>query len=72
MQMTVLQILSVGGNFILKIFTFFRHETVSLLYILCAFFGHVSVTKPESSRPGNSEVCCLDLLLCLSRVLLNV
>ncbi|XP_048776785.1 cap-specific mRNA (nucleoside-2'-O-)-methyltransferase 2-like isoform X2 [Ostrea edulis] len=49
-------ILSPGGNLVLKKFTMFDSETVSLMYILCCLFEEVNVFKPATSKSGNSEV----------------
>jgi cap2 methyltransferase len=38
---TALSILSVGGSFVLKIFTFFEIQTVSHLYLLSSLFKEV-------------------------------
>jgi hypothetical protein len=59
------QALQKGGSFILKMFTILRPESVSLLALLCCFFDHVTVTKPEASRPGNSEVIYADVYACM-------
>lgn len=51
-----LQILDMGGTFVLKMFTFFELTTVGLLYYLNNVFDKVDVFKPASSKQGNSEV----------------
>lgn len=51
-----LQILSTGGTFVLKMFTFFELTTVSLLYFLINVFDQVDIFKPAASKQGNSEV----------------
>lgn len=51
-----LQILDMGGSFVLKMFTFYELVTVSLLYFLNNVFDKVEVFKPASSKQGNSEV----------------
>ena len=52
------------GSFILKIFDCFMENTVDLLYILCAFYKDVYITKPQTSRYANSEkyVVCKNFL----------
>jgi hypothetical protein len=45
-----------GGCFVLKIFTAFEHWTVSLLYLLTCCFDRVALSKPATSKAGNSEV----------------
>ncbi|XP_066902577.1 cap-specific mRNA (nucleoside-2'-O-)-methyltransferase 2 [Halyomorpha halys] len=55
-MIAALNILSPGGNFVIKIFTIYECETICLLYLLCCVFKHVSVHKPVVSKEGNSEV----------------
>lgn len=54
-----------GGSFILKIFDCFHSCTVDILYILSSLYGTVYITKPLTSRLGNSEkyVVCKNFLL---------
>ncbi|XP_053601972.1 cap-specific mRNA (nucleoside-2'-O-)-methyltransferase 2 isoform X2 [Plodia interpunctella] len=58
---TALQALSPGGTFIFKLFTFFEHSTVSLLYLINHLFDEVKIYKPVTSRQGNSEVYAICL-----------
>ncbi|ESP01692.1 hypothetical protein LOTGIDRAFT_139267 [Lottia gigantea] len=51
-----LKLLEVGGSFVIKIFTMFEERTITLLYLLNTTFKQVSVFKPSTSKPGNSEV----------------
>lgn len=44
-----------GGNFVLKIFDCFYSSTVDLLALLSSFYHTVYITKPLTSRSGNSE-----------------
>jgi 23S rRNA U2552 (ribose-2'-O)-methylase RlmE/FtsJ len=44
-----------GGNFVLKIFDCFYHSTIDLLALLSSFYKTVYITKPQTSRSGNSE-----------------
>lgn len=53
---TALELLEPGGTFVLKIFTIFEHQTISLLYLLNCIFKSVTVFKPCTSKSGNSEV----------------
>ncbi|XP_011883276.1 PREDICTED: cap-specific mRNA (nucleoside-2'-O-)-methyltransferase 2 [Vollenhovia emeryi] len=57
-----MRLLQKGGNFLLKLFTLFEHQSVCLMYLLSCAFRQVSVTKPVSSKGGNSEmyVVCMD------------
>ncbi|XP_039250010.2 cap-specific mRNA (nucleoside-2'-O-)-methyltransferase 2-like [Styela clava] len=51
-----LTLLSPGGSLVLKTFTMFEFPSTVLIYILCCTFSCVSVHKPATSKPGNSEV----------------
>jgi len=53
---TALHFLCHGGTLVMKMFTLFEHHSVCLIYLLCCWFDSVSVTKPASSKAGNSEV----------------
>ncbi|GAB0089458.1 Cap-specific mRNA (nucleoside-2'-O-)-methyltransferase 2 [Sergentomyia squamirostris] len=68
-----LRILTIGGNFVLKMFTFFESSSICLLYLLVASFKSVSVFKPVTSKGGNSEVyvICEDLVECPSEEFLE-
>lgn len=44
-----------GGVFVLKIFDMFSPSTISIIYILQCFYQQISIVKPCSSRPANSE-----------------
>jgi cap2 methyltransferase len=54
--MAALSLLDQGGSFVIKMFTFFEHQTICLLYLLCCAFQQVDVMKPATSKGGNSEV----------------
>lgn len=51
-----LQHLRQGGNLVVKFFTFFDCQTISLLYLLSNCFGNVCCYKPVASKKGNSEI----------------
>lgn len=51
-----LGILKTGGNFVLKMFTFFETATICHLYLLSCVFKTLTVVKPATSKEGNSEV----------------
>lgn len=55
-MVAALQILDMGGTFVLKMFTFFELATVGLLYFLVNVFDKVDIFKPAASKHGNSEV----------------
>jgi 23S rRNA U2552 (ribose-2'-O)-methylase RlmE/FtsJ len=44
-----------NGHFILKLFDCFHACTIDLLYLLSSFYQTVYITKPQTSRTGNSE-----------------
>lgn len=54
--MTCMHLLQKGGNFLLKLFTLFEHQSVCLIYLLSCSFHQVIATKPASSKAGNSEI----------------
>ena len=45
-----------GGQLVLKMFTFFEHSSICLLYLLAYCFKELNVFKPCTSKEGNSEV----------------
>ncbi|XP_072747388.1 cap-specific mRNA (nucleoside-2'-O-)-methyltransferase 2 isoform X1 [Anoplolepis gracilipes] len=57
-----MHVLQKGGNFLLKLFTLFEHQSVCLMYLLSCVFHQITVTKPASSKSGNSEmyVVCIN------------
>ena len=44
-----------NGTFIFKIFDIFDSLTIKLIYFMTNFYGNVYITKPLTSREGNSE-----------------
>jgi 23S rRNA U2552 (ribose-2'-O)-methylase RlmE/FtsJ len=44
-----------NGNFILKVFDVFTQTSINLLYLLSLCYEEISVYKPKTSRPTNSE-----------------
>ena len=44
-----------GGSFVLKIFDIYTVLTAKLIYLLCHYYDRVTITKPVTSRPANSE-----------------
>ena len=50
-----LEVLKVGGVFILKLFDFYHPSTVDLLYFLSHLFEEWTLYKPGMSRPCNPE-----------------
>jgi 23S rRNA U2552 (ribose-2'-O)-methylase RlmE/FtsJ len=50
-----LEVLKIGGVFMLKLFDFYHPSTVDLLYFLSHFFEEWTLYKPGMSRPCNPE-----------------
>lgn len=50
------------GDFIMKIFDISNYATCEIIYILNSFYKKIYITKPVTSRPGNSEkyIVCKD------------
>jgi 23S rRNA U2552 (ribose-2'-O)-methylase RlmE/FtsJ len=44
-----------GGHFVLKVFDTFSSSMIELMYLLTYLYEEVSITKPLTSRPANSE-----------------
>lgn len=51
-----LSLLEANGTFVVKMYTSFLNETLTLLSRLIICFKEVHVIKPSCSKPGNSEV----------------
>ena len=45
----------VGGHFVCKVFDIFDTFSLKCLYLLTFFYKNVSIVKPKTSRPANSE-----------------
>ncbi|KAI9346963.1 FtsJ-like methyltransferase-domain-containing protein [Obelidium mucronatum] len=60
---TMFRILEKGGDFVMKTFELLTPFSVGLVYLLHKSFRKISVVKPFSSRPANSEryIICQDL-----------
>lgn len=52
---TAFSVLKKNGSFILKIFDIFTTITLEYLYLLNMYFDEIIITKPNTSRPANSE-----------------
>lgn len=54
-----------GGCFVLKVFDMFMQHSIDLLALLSSLYERVYVTKPNTSRPANSEkyIVCKGYLL---------
>lgn len=50
-----LSIVRTGGHFVMKLFDMFTPFSVGLVYLMYKCFKRISIIKPNSSRPGNSE-----------------
>jgi hypothetical protein len=44
-----------GGNFVCKLFDLFTPFSVGLVYLMYKSFQRISILKPNTSRPANSE-----------------
>jgi cap1 methyltransferase len=53
--MCALSVLRVGGNFVCKLFDLFTPFSVGLVYLMYLCFDSISIHKPVTSRPANSE-----------------
>ncbi|TRY88519.1 hypothetical protein DNTS_014072 [Danionella cerebrum] len=53
--LTALSVVRTGGNFVCKTFDLFTPFSVGLIYLLYLCFERVSLFKPVTSRPANSE-----------------
>lgn len=50
-----LSVLRPGGNFVCKLFDIFTPFSVGLVYLMHLCFKRISIHKPVTSRPANSE-----------------
>nr|XP_056709258.1 cap-specific mRNA (nucleoside-2'-O-)-methyltransferase 1 [Euleptes europaea] len=53
--LTGLSVIRTGGHFVCKTFDLFTPFSVGLVYLLYCCFERVSICKPVTSRPANSE-----------------
>jgi cap1 methyltransferase len=53
--LTALSIVRVDGHFVTKIFDLFTPFSVGLIYLMYKCFKKISIIKPNTSRPANSE-----------------
>lgn len=53
--LTALKILRPKGSFVCKLFDVFTPFSVGLIYLMYQCFEEISIIKPNSSRPANSE-----------------
>ncbi|XP_037928482.1 cap-specific mRNA (nucleoside-2'-O-)-methyltransferase 1-like, partial [Teleopsis dalmanni] len=53
--LTALKILCENGSFVCKFFDLFTPFSVGLIYLMYKCFDVISIIKPNSSRPANSE-----------------
>lgn len=52
---SALMVQRVGGHFVCKVFDIFDAFSLKCLYLLTFFYESVSIVKPKTSRPANSE-----------------
>ena len=55
MLFTPLHVCPAGGSFVCKLFDVFTPFSVGLVYLMYRAFDHVTLIKPVTSRPANSE-----------------
>jgi cap1 methyltransferase len=53
--LVALMIVRVNGHFVTKVFDLFTPFSAGLIYIMYRCFNRISIFKPNSSRPANSE-----------------
>lgn len=53
--LTALSIVRVNGHFVTKLFDLFTPFSIGLVYLMYKCFKQVSIVKPNTSRPANSE-----------------
>lgn len=53
--LAALMLVRTGGHFVVKLFDVFTRFSVGLIYIMYRCFEKVSIYKPVTSRPANSE-----------------
>merc|ERR1711976_415266 len=59
-QMTIaLSIIRIEGVFLIKIFDCYLSHTCAFLYLVKNLFNSFALTKPNQSRPANSERYCV-------------
>lgn len=52
---TAIGLQKVGGTFVIKFYDIYYEITVQLILLLQKYYEKVSITKPKTSRPANSE-----------------
>ena len=52
---TALSIQKKGGAFVCKVYDTYTHVSISFLFLLSCLYNTVTITKPVTSRPANSE-----------------
>ena len=69
-----LNILKIKGTMIIKIFDIFTQFTLKIIYFLTTLFNSVTITKPYTSRMGNSEkyLVCQDFKGIDSKVMIQL
>lgn len=53
--LVALSIVRTNGHFVVKLFDLFTPFSVSLIYLMYKSFKQISICKPNTSRPANSE-----------------
>uniref|UniRef100_A0A8C8DKN2 Cap-specific mRNA (nucleoside-2'-O-)-methyltransferase 1 n=1 Tax=Oryzias sinensis TaxID=183150 RepID=A0A8C8DKN2_9TELE len=66
--LTALSTLRTGGHFVCKTFDLFTPFSVGLVYLLYLCFDRISLFKPVTSRPANSERFCAVQIKALAKI----
>jgi DNA-directed RNA polymerase subunit E'/Rpb7/23S rRNA U2552 (ribose-2'-O)-methylase RlmE/FtsJ len=50
------------GTFIIKIYDIYYHVTIQMIHLLSVYYNNITIIKPRTSRPANSEkyLVCTD------------
>jgi FtsJ-like methyltransferase len=62
-QLILESVWTAGGHFVCKLFDLFTPFSVGLVYLMYRAFNRISIFKPVTSRPANSERLDLCFLL---------
>ena len=54
-----------GGNFVIKMFTAFEHQMVSLMYLLACVFQEIQVIKPGRNMYITHCTACVQNVHCI-------
>ena len=60
-----MNLLCQGGNFVIKMFTAFEHQMVSLMYLLACVFQEIQVIKPGRNMYITHCAACVQNVHCI-------